>query len=68
MTPEKASEEIMRLQSEANPRMGVSCARDTAKYLACGDVETARVRYLTDKDKLYQYPDLLEFHETYFGE
>jgi len=68
MTPAEASAEILRLQAEANPGMGVRCARDTPLYLSRGDVETARVRYLTDKDKLYQYSDLLSFMEAYFGE
>ncbi len=68
MTPLAAATEILRLQAEVNPGMGVRCARDTATYLSRGDCDTARVRYLTDKDKLYQYPDLLTFMETYFGE
>lgn len=68
MTPSEAATEITRLQAEANPGMGVRCARDTAMYLSRGECDTARVRYLTDKDKLYQYDNLLAFMESYFGE
>lgn len=68
MTLSEAATEITRLQAEANPGMGVRCARDTATYLSRGDYDTAKVRYLTDKDKFYQYPDLLAFMESYFGE
>ncbi len=43
MTPSEAATEITRLQAEANPGMGVRCARDTAMYLSRGECDTARV-------------------------
>ena len=51
-------EQIKQLESQANSGRGVSCVRGMISSVEHGDIAGAMTWYITDHDKLRQYPQL----------
>lgn len=50
--------ELKQLEASQNDGRGVRCVKTMIAYLELGQVEVAHRVFLTDRDKLRQYPEL----------
>jgi hypothetical protein len=59
--------ELDQLQTTYNNGRGISTVRSILVNLQHNDLESAQQVYVTDGDKLWQYPAVMEFLKAKFG-
>lgn len=47
-----------KLQSAANNNRGIKCVQSIISYLRNNDIESAKMVWMTDGDKIRQYPEV----------
>ena len=58
--------QLEEMQKQINDGRGSQTVHYIIDYLKSGDSESAKIVFMTDGDKLYQYPEAYEVLKKYF--